>query len=486
MLFFCLFFVPILGQLTARYMANELEGQFHDSIVLTQHFLTDEDYKQRQLSYASVCSKMEATGATAETKAICSPADEVALVDLSSWALGALGVLMLTLIYGARWFTGTNRARLSWTFGFVVRAVMLLLAVAVLGQAALFVFSIYTLESMAIQRVHGVLLGSIALTAILAFWSLLRFTFGLFKLQPMLVKAIFLSREEQPELYAFVDDIAMRLNAQPPKNIIAGIEPNFFVTTSPVSLFGQNGTLANQTLFISLAMMRLFDKREFAAVIGHELGHFRGDDTTYSMRFAPTYARLGNAWAAMSVQTGGAADLARLPALVMLDTCWTVFASAERAIGRERELLADKAGAEASDAGSLARALVKVSTHAAQWGYLTQAHIDQLAEGRTFSNLSTTFENGCRTALSAMDWSVARDALGSSTQAHPVDTHPVLSQRLESLGTSLDAITLDDISVPTESSVLLVRHPEEIEKQLSVLEAQWLVAIRAVVVPQSE
>ncbi|MFL9858839.1 M48 family metallopeptidase [Paraburkholderia madseniana] len=485
-LFICLFFVPILGLLTARYMANELEGQFHDSIVFTQRLLSDEDYKQRQLSYASVCSKMEAAGATAETKAVCSPADEVALVDLSSWTLGALGISILFLIYGARWFTGTNRARLSWTFGLVVRAVMLLLAIAVLGQAALFVFSVYTLESTAIHRVHGVLLGTIAVAAIAACWSLLRFTFGLFKSQPMLVKAIALSRDEQPELYAFVDDIANRLNAQSPKNIIAGIEPNFFVTASPINLFGHDRTLTNETLFISLAMMRLFDKREFAAVVGHELGHFRGDDTTYSMRFAPTYARLGKAWTAMSVQSGGAADIARLPAMVMLGTCWNVFASAERTIGRERELLADKAGAEASDSPSLARALVKISTHAVQWGHLTRAHIDQLAEGRTFTNLSTTFEDGCRTALGAMDWKAARDALGSSTQAHPVDTHPPLSQRLDNLGTSLDELDVSDIALPVEASIELVRLPEEIEKQLSVLEAQWLVAIRAVVVPQTE
>lgn len=485
-LFFCLFFVPIFGLLTARYMANELEGQFHDSIVFTQRLLSDEDYAHRQLSYASVCSKMEAAGVTTEANALCSPIHEVALVDLSSWLLGILGVSILLLIYGARLFTGTNRARLSWTFGFVVRAVMLLLAVAVLGQAALFVFSAYTLESTAIHRVHGVLLGSIAVAAIAACWSLLRFTFGLFKPQPMLLKAVVLSRDEQPELHAFVDDIAKRLNAKPPKNIVAGIEPNFFVTVSQVNLFGQNRTLTNETLFLSLAMMRLFTKQEFTAVIGHELGHFRGDDTTYSMRFAPTYARLGKAWAAMSIQSGGAADLARLPALVMLGTCWNVFASAERKIGRERELLADKAGAEASDASSLVRALVKISTHAVQWGHLTRAHIDQLAEGRTFTNLSTTFEDGCRNALGTIDWNAARDALGSSTQAHPVDTHPPLSQRLASLGTSLDELDASDIALPVEPSIELVRLPEEVEKQLSVLEAQWLVAIRAVVVPQTE
>lgn len=83
-------------------------------------------------------------------------------------------------------------------------------------------------------------------------------------------------------------------------------------------------------------------------------------------------------------------------------------------------------------------------------------------------------------------WQAARDALGSSTQAHPVDTHPPLPQRLDNLGTSLDELDVSDIALPVEPSIELVRIPEEIEKQLPVLEAQWLVAIRAAVALQTE
>ncbi|WP_147408500.1 hypothetical protein [Paraburkholderia fungorum] len=50
------------------------------------------------------------------------------------------------------------------------------------------------------------------------------------------------------------------------------------------------------------------------------------------------------------------------------------------------------------------------------------------------------------------------------TQAHPVDTHPPLSQRLDNPGTSLDAADVSDIALPIESSIDLVRIPEEIEK----------------------
>lgn len=480
----CIFFVPLLGVFTARYMANEFEGQFHDSIVITQHLITEEDYQGRHLSYSSVCANMEKSGETARVDEMCSPADEVVLVKLASYVLAGLGALMLLLIYGGRAVAGANRARLSFMFGFVVRAVMLLLALSVLGQAALLVFSVYTVESMSIHQVHGVLLASVGLAALVAFWKLTRSTFELFKDNPLFVKGVHLDRDSHPELFAFVDDIASRLSAHPPANIIAGLEPNFFVTAGPVALFGQSGTIRNETLYVSLGLMRLFSRAEFAAVVGHELGHFRGKDVIYSKRFAPTYARLGKAWAAMSGPAGNAADLARLPAVATLGTCWNVFASAERAIRRDREMLADKAGAEAADAASLATALVKVSLFSAQWGALTKAHIDQLAEGRTFSNLSTTYRDGCQSTLVATDWIAARTQLGETTQPHPVDTHPPLSQRLNALGIPLDTITSDDIGAPKEAAIDLLRDVATVEGRLSELEAQWLVAIRAVVIPR--
>lgn len=205
--------------------------------------------------------------------------------------------------------------------------------------------------------------------------------------------------------------------------------------------------------------MRLFSKAEFAAVVGHELGHFRGEDVIYSKRFAPTYARLGKAWAAMSGPAGNAGELARLPAVVTLATCWNV-----RAIGRDREMLADKAGTEAADAASLVTALVKASLYAAQWGALTKAHIDQLAEGRTFANLAITYRDGCESALTATDWSAARTELGKTTQAHPVDTHPPLSQRLNGLCISLDTIGSDELCTSNDAAIDLLRDAETVEK----------------------
>jgi hypothetical protein len=57
---------------------------------------------------------------------------------------------------------------------------------------------------------------------------------------------------------------------------------------------------------------------------------------------------------------------------------------------------------------------------------------------------------------------------------------------LDRLGTSLSEISPDDIAIPEESAITLIQDPESLEKWLTRLEANWLVAIGAVVVPPEE
>jgi Zn-dependent protease with chaperone function len=55
------------------------------------------------------------------------------------------------------------------------------------------------------------------------------------------------------------------------------------------------------------------------AVIALELAHFRGDDTVYSLKFAPVYRGLGAALEVIDChEEEGASGLAKLPALAIL------------------------------------------------------------------------------------------------------------------------------------------------------------------------
>lgn len=55
--------------------------------------------------------------------------------------------------------------------------------------------------------------------------------------------------------------------------------------------------------------MALLDDAEAAAVIGHELGHFTGEDTQYSLRFVPLYAGMQNSLEQMANSSQGFSGL---------------------------------------------------------------------------------------------------------------------------------------------------------------------------------
>jgi Zn-dependent protease with chaperone function len=105
--------------------------------------------------------------------------------------------------------------------------------------------------------------------------------------------------DAQPQLWSFVREIASHLGATPPSNIVIGLAPNFYVTSADVTVYPERRKQLNETLYLSLPLMRILSRQELTAVIGHELGHFKGDDTKFSLKFYPIYAGTTQALAAL-------------------------------------------------------------------------------------------------------------------------------------------------------------------------------------------
>jgi Zn-dependent protease with chaperone function len=462
------------------------ESQFKQAVVPSK--LSDAEYQARGISYMKLCAREGAAKSQSDSSDICGTATEVRYVRLASLLTALAGAVVLALIFIAKRVAGTDRDRLVLLFGPTVRTVIVILGVATVAQAGLFIYSAYTLEVSLIHRVHAILLFGIGLAALMGCGQLLRAGLGFFRSTPIQTRAIELSRTENPELFALVETAARKLGTQVPDHIVAGLEPNFFVTAGNVQLIGESPQLLQgRTLFVSLSLMRLFSKDELAAVVGHELGHFRGGDTAYSIKFAPIYARLTRALAHMQVEEShGSSALARLPALATLNVCLTEFAKSERAVSREREFVADKAGAEAATPEALTNALVKLSVHAGNWPLLTKKHIEILSEGRCFSDLPVTFREVCAQGYSELDWNSAKTALARYVQAHPVDTHPPMAQRLEALGNEISDIPATAARPAQDAAIQLVPHAERIEQQLTSLEIRWLAAIGAVRIPEQQ
>jgi uncharacterized tellurite resistance protein B-like protein len=213
--------------------------------------------------------------------------------------------------------------------------------------------------------------------------------------------------------------------------------------------------------------MRLFDYDELRSVIGHELGHFSGEDTEYSKRFAPIYGSLQKSYAGLAESPG----LAAIPVIITLGNLLGSFDSNVKKISRERELLADKAGALAGGEQALVRALLKVSLYSEAWRHVTNKIVERMLKGVGFSkNMSWLFSSVVQHNVNAESISDRIFEISGEKVSHPTDTHPTTAERAEHLGVRISDIENLDLMLPAEPIVERFPQHKVFEEELSAFE----------------
>lgn len=242
---------------------------------------------------------------------------------------------------------------LLWVFkpGLFFTALLLIILVPV--HAVLAMAAMYYAESAFLGRVPVFLIAAVGFGAVAGVVAITRNVFSLVRNAGTLVIGKIASRNDAPDLWKRVDDIADQLGALRPESLVLGLDPNFFVTEADVTCL--TGSCSGRTLYCSLPLMRILSTTEFAAIIGHELGHYKGLDTKFSQEFFPIYRGTADSIAALQeTRREGAAVIALLPAIALLSYFLEAFEAAETRISRDRELIADKEGAVATDSRSMA------------------------------------------------------------------------------------------------------------------------------------
>lgn len=244
--------------------------------------------------------------------------------------------------------------------------------------------------------------------------------------EAMPVQGRSLSRDEAPGLWAAVDMAAQKLGTASPKHIIVGMEDGFYVTEATIDLAPSKQTLKGQTLYLCAARMAVLSPEEILSIIGHELGHFAGEDTAYSRRFSPLYAKavrshiiLGNAL------TGEWTDyLSAKPAFMLNEHVLDSFHLAIRHWSRVREFAADQAGKTVAGAVNAASALLRYS---ATQPVLTN-HYKDLSSTPSTTQALTRLLQETSTHNSPLAPSEAEEHI-----PHPTDTHPPTAERVHAL-----------------------------------------------------
>lgn len=436
-------------------------------------------------SYHAICGNPQAL-ADAEIRAFCDNFAMIGLLRPASIVSALIGISVPLLYWFASRYAGTDRERIARIFPPLVRISLILLTVMVLLQGVILTYATYVGEYWAIGEVHYIIVGLVGLGAVMATWKLFTVSLSFGKRHETNTVGALLRQEDEPGLFAFVNNLAGTLGAKPPDNIVVGLDPTFYVTSCDINLIGQDQKLTGQTLYLSAPLSRLMKLGEVSAIIGHELGHFRGDDTAYSLRFAPVYAGLGNAINRIREGRGGLMALARLPAVSMLTFMFDMFARNQGEISRVRELMADKAGISVSSPMDLSSSLVKVALYAGLWNAALEHNAARLSEGKLTRNLSHVFQGFARYDVEHEDLEDIMNAVLDQEIVHPTDSHPALSVRLANARVRPEQITREMLLVPEDSAVNLIRGHIGIEEDLTALEHKFLVAIGLVPPPSDE
>ena len=448
--------VPVTGYIMSAYITGEINA----------------DLAAQGFPHFEVVCAMPEAAEDFLLRMICLDLATLPLLHKTSAAAAVFGGGFLAILLLSSLIIGKNRTLLATVFPVIVQASLYFVILSILLQGTVLTLGSYIGQGYFLEKTRLYLVVGVAIGAVAAAYKLFD---GIFDYGGKLrtnVAGIPVSESKGPGLHEFVKGIAARLGAQAPANIVVGLEPNFFVTSAEVVTPASGKPLAGETLYVSVPLARLMTVPEFAAVIGHELGHFRGEDTVFSLKFAPIFAGLAEALADTKFDKGEKIHhgLAKVPARAILHFVMDVFAINERAISRQRELVADQAGAEASSAKALVTALTKTSLYAGLWDVLQNENIDWLNRGKATRNLSSVLEGKARYDFDRDELIKVIAEVAKRSIPHPTDSHPPIGKRMKSLEIDGAAVTDADMQVPENSAILLFRNAVTLEENLSVME----------------
>lgn len=247
--------IPVGGYLAGLYVESDFQKQWSDAVAKQLGDKGIDAIQTGQLTLERFCAAPEVA-----TKSACQTFSNAQLLQsISVCAIVAGLALLLTIFLGAR-LASLNRSLLLAVFSPGIKAVLFALFGLILVQGGIATYSAYIVESTAIDRVHFVLIGGIGLGAFVGAVAMLNAGLSISTHTSTSVLGKSVSEEAEPELWKHVNETAARLHATPPKNIVIGLAPNFYVTSADVVVHPGASKQLNETLYLSLPLMRILSR----------------------------------------------------------------------------------------------------------------------------------------------------------------------------------------------------------------------------------
>ena len=425
----------ILGQWDQKFAGAVMQKTGKDKLPEAQVFI-------ESAKPSVICQATQPELAKARNEA-CEMFSHLWQVSMArSLAVGALigGALLLVLVFLLSLAAFGQRSIQYLSFATGKQVMIWGSAVEVLAQGTMlvwlsywitaFFFNVYIVKLIAIVAIV------VALAALVAIGCIFRRDRSVNTQHGELI-----AEADAPRLWARIKQMAERLKTAPPKQIVAGIDANFFVTEAPLKVADQ--VLQGRTLYVSLPLLRKLETGEADAVLAHELAHLSGGDTANSAKLGPALQHYDQYCATMR-DSGVTLVVWPLLALYRL-----VFELALARSRREREFRADRVAAQLVSPQAISKSLVKVAAYS-----IYRSKIESELFEREFQH------GGALGIASAIDKGLAAyvqspafmDKISTAHVPHPFDSHPPLNERMQAVGAAMGVQDYATVAVEAPAS----------------------------------
>lgn len=422
------------GQLVEAYIKQIKESELND-VEKAERTQFASSLRVDQMCFDNSAESRDLIGRL-QVADLCETFQHYFWAELFSGFLILLGLLHLTVTFFLAQTAKKSSVallrsfRMSWTSATAFS--LLILA----GQTALGAYTFFYVTVVFTDHYLPKLILALIIGGGWAFFQIAKLLLTKTKIEPEEPTSEEISEQDAPKLWSEVRDVAKRLDTAPPDSILLGMSTSFYVTEFPVR--HASGITKGRTLHLSAPMMKVLPKDELLAIIGHELGHFKGEDTVMTRHLTPLLVKSEGTMA--HLWHGG---LIAAPALHAMNVFHYLFEKVISAYRRERELHADAFGARVTHPETMAASLVR---YVYQSEIYTAAFREHLATKSALDASLSKFQD----LLSRDDgyW----DQMSKHAPPHPFDTHPPLTVRLEKLGMKVDDVRHKAIKPVTTSS----------------------------------
>jgi Zn-dependent protease with chaperone function len=270
-----------------------------------------------------------------------------------------------------------------------------------------------------------------------------------------------LAAEDQPELFAVIEEVARATEQQMPADVYLVREVNAGV----LQVGGFLGFGTRRVLEMGLPLLQSLTISQFRAVLAHEFGHYHGGDTKLAPLVYRTREAIGR-----TVNT-----LADDDGVMHKPFLWygNFFLRVTQAISRAQELAADRLSARVAGAKNAAAALVAVegaaAAHQSYWNsevmpLVTSGYRPPLAHG--FAQFTSV------ASISSAVSQIVDESLKSG-EKNAYDSHPPLRERVAALGELPSA----EVDPSEKKAVSLLRDLPRLEEVLVAnMLVEWFAA----------